>query len=67
MSFAKFAFLLVLVCSIPVFYAYGQLDDKPAQGVLRSGIVGVNCLTLTLELQRKRWKLDQVTKTFHLR
>ncbi len=44
MSFAKFAFLLVLVCSIPVFYAYGQLDDKPAQGILRSGIVGVKLL-----------------------
>ena len=44
MSFAKFAFLLVLVCSIPVFYAYGQLDDKPPQGVLRSGIVGVKLL-----------------------
>ena len=44
MSFAKFAFLLVLVCSIPVFHAYGQLDDKPAQGVLRSGIVGVKLL-----------------------
>jgi len=34
MSFSKFAFLLVLVCSIPVLYAYGQLDDKPAQGIL---------------------------------
>ncbi len=44
MSFAKFAFLLVLVCSIPVFHAYGQLDDKPAQGILRSGIVGVKLL-----------------------
>ena len=44
MSFAKFAFLLVLVCSIPVFHAYGQLDDKPAQGVMRSGIVGVKLL-----------------------
>jgi hypothetical protein len=44
MSFAKFAFLLVLVCSIPVFHAYGQLDDKPAQGILRSGIVGVKFL-----------------------
>ena len=44
MSFAKFAFLLVLVCSIPVFYAYGQLDDKPPQGILRSGIVGVKLL-----------------------
>jgi len=44
MSFVKFAFLLVLVCSIPVFHAYGQLDDKPPQGVLRSGIVGVKLL-----------------------
>ena len=44
MSFTKFAFLLVLVCSIPVFHAYGQLDDKPPQGVLRSGIVGVKLL-----------------------
>jgi len=41
MSFVKLSFLLVLVCSIPVFYAYGLLDDKPPQGVLRSGIVGV--------------------------
>jgi len=44
MSFAKFAFLLVLVSSIPVFHAYGQLDDKPPQGVMRSGIVGVKLL-----------------------
>jgi len=44
MRFAKFAFLLVLVCSIPVFHAYGQLDDKPPQGVMRSGIVGVKLL-----------------------
>nr|AIF01657.1 hypothetical protein [uncultured marine thaumarchaeote KM3_14_C04]AIF06045.1 hypothetical protein [uncultured marine thaumarchaeote KM3_18_F10] len=40
----KLAFLLVLVCSIPVFHAYGQLDDKPPQGILRSGIVGVKLL-----------------------
>ena len=44
MIIPKFAFLLILVCSIPVFHAYGQLDDKPAQGVLRSGIVGVKLL-----------------------
>ena len=44
MIIPKFAFLLILVCSIPVFHAYGQLDDKPAQGVLRSGIVGAKLL-----------------------
>ena len=66
MDLTKLVFLLVLVCSIPVFHAYAQLDDKPPQGILRSGIVGVKYLMLTLELQRKRWKLDQVTKTFHL-
>ena len=44
MIIPKLAFLLVLICSIPVFHAYGQLDDKPAQGVLRSGIVGVKLL-----------------------
>ena len=44
MIIPKLAFLLVLVCSIPVFHAYGQLDDKPAQGVLRSGIVGAKLL-----------------------
>ena len=44
MSFPKFAFLLILVCSIPVFHAYGQLEDKPPQGILRSGIVGVKLL-----------------------
>jgi len=40
----KLVFLLVLVCSIPVFHAYGQLDDKPPQGVTRAGIVGVKLL-----------------------
>jgi len=44
MSFAKFALLLVLVCSIPVFHAYGQLADKPPQGVMREGIIGVKFL-----------------------
>ena len=44
MDLTKLVFLLVLVCSIPVFYAYGQLDDKPPQGILRSGIVGVKLL-----------------------
>ena len=44
MIILKLAFLLVLVCSIPVFYAYGQLDDKPPQGVMRDGIVGVKFL-----------------------
>ena len=44
MIIPKLAFLLVLVCSIPVFHAYGQFDDKPAQGVLRDGIVGVKFL-----------------------
>ena len=44
MIIPKLAFLLVLVCSIPVFHAYGQCDDKPAQGVLRDGIVGVKFL-----------------------
>ena len=44
MIIPKFAFLLVLVCSIPVFHAYGQLDDKPAQGILRDGIVGLKFL-----------------------
>ena len=44
MIIPKLAFLLVLICSIPVFHAYGQLDDKPAQGVLRSGIVGAKLL-----------------------
>ena len=44
MIILKLAFLLVLVCSIPVFHAYGQLDDKPAQGILRDGIVGVKFL-----------------------
>ncbi len=41
MDLTKLVFLLVLICSIPVFHAYGQLDDKPSQGILRSGIVGV--------------------------
>ena len=44
MIIPKFAFLLVLVCSIPVFHAYGQLEDKPAQGIFRDGIVGVKFL-----------------------
>ena len=44
MIIPKLAFLLVLVCSIPVFHAYGQLDDKPPQGVMRDGIVGVKFL-----------------------
>jgi len=44
MDLTKLVFLLVLVCSIPVFHAYGQLDDKPPQGILRSGIVGVKLL-----------------------
>ena len=44
MIILKLAFLLVLVCSIPVFHAYGQLDDKPPQGVMRDGIVGVKFL-----------------------
>ena len=44
MIIPKLAFLLVLVCSIPVFHAYGQIDDRPAQGVLREGIVGVKLL-----------------------
>ena len=44
MIILKLAFLLVLVCSIPDFYAYGQLDDKPPQGVMRDGIVGVKFL-----------------------
>ena len=44
MSFTKFAFLLVLVCSIPVFYAYGQLDDRPPQGIFRDEIIGVKFL-----------------------
>ena len=44
MIILKLAFLLVLVCSIPVFHAYGQLADKPAQGILREGIVGVKFL-----------------------
>jgi len=44
MDLTKLIFLLVLVCSIPVFHAYGQLDDKPPQGVLRAGIVGVKLL-----------------------
>ena len=44
MDLTKLVFLLVLVCSIPVFHAYGQLDDKPPQGVTRAGIVGVKLL-----------------------
>jgi hypothetical protein len=44
MIILKLAFLLVLVCSIPVFHAYGQLDDKPPQGIFRDGIVGVKFL-----------------------
>jgi len=44
MNLAKIAFLLVLVSSIPVFQAYGQLADKPPQGILRPGIVGVKFL-----------------------
>ena len=44
MIIPKLAFLLVLVCSIPVFHAYGQLDDKPPQGIFREGIVGVKFL-----------------------
>ena len=36
--------MLVLICSIPVFHAYGQLEDKPPQGILRDGIVGVKFL-----------------------
>ena len=44
MIILKLALLLVLVCSIPVFHAYGQLDDKPPQGILREGIVGVKLL-----------------------
>ncbi len=44
MDLTKLVFLLVLVCSIPVFHAYAQLDDKPPQGILRSGIVGVKLL-----------------------
>ena len=44
MIIPKLAFLLVLICSIPVFHAYGQLEDKPPQGILRDGIVGVKFL-----------------------
>ncbi len=44
MIILKLAFLLVLVCSIPVFHAYGQLTDKPPQGILRNEIVGVKFL-----------------------
>ncbi len=44
MIILKLAFLLVLVCSIPIFHAYGQLDDKPPQGILRDEIVGVKFL-----------------------
>ena len=44
MIILKLAFLLVLVCSIPVFHAYGQLADKPPQGILRNEIVGVKFL-----------------------
>ena len=40
MIFLKLAFLLILVCSNPVYDAYGKLDDKPGQGILRDGIVG---------------------------
>ena len=35
MDLTKLVFLLVLVCSIPVFHAYAQLDDKPPQGILQ--------------------------------
>ena len=45
MIILKLAFLLVLVCSIPVFYAYGQLDDQVVpQGIFRNEIVGVKFL-----------------------
>ena len=44
MIIPKLAFLLVLICSIPVFHAYGQFEDKPPQGILRDGIVGVKFL-----------------------
>jgi len=44
MNLAKIAFLLVLVCSIPVFHAYGQLNETPPQGILRPGVVGVKFL-----------------------
>ena len=66
MDLTKLVFLLVLVCSIPVFHAYGQLDDKPPQGILRSGIVGVKLLDAYFGLQQRRWKLDQATKMYHL-
>ena len=44
MIILKLAFLLILVCSIPIFHAYGQLADKPPQGILRDEIVGVKFL-----------------------
>jgi len=44
MDLTKLVFLLVLVCSIPVFHAYGQLDDKPPQGIFRDEIIGVKFL-----------------------
>ena len=45
MIILKLAFLLVLVCSIPVFHAYGQFDDQNLpQGILRGEIVGVKFL-----------------------